>query len=685
MASRGQKRAEVLEELPADKRACSSLDFRPSSSVLPADSLPTSAHETQDADMDTSSSTSGSAKSEGDGEKESPYGSCDSDNSLHDYYRHQSGNDQSNFKKVLSSLSEEVEESGQMTLLMELCELLSFCSDGTLSSHMADSFSPILVRLARHESNPDIMLLAIRAITYLCDQNPRSSSFLVRHDAVPALCQRLIAIEYLDVAEQCLQALEKISHEQPLACLQSGAIMAALSYIDFFSTSVQRVALSTVVNTCMKLSSDYSSLFMDAVPILCNLLQYEDRQLVESVATCFIRIGGQVYTSPNMLDEICKHGLVQHTLHLIGLNSRTTLSQPTYIGLIGLLVKLASSSAVAFRTLYELDVSKTCKETLSAYALSHGMHSTSLVDGRHSQMIEVLKLLNELLPTITTEQDDRQKSDKEAFLLGHPDVLQRFGIDLLPILIQVVNSGMNLFVCYGCLSVINKLVHCSSSEALHSLLDTVNFPSFLAGAFMRKDQHVILLALQIVDSVMFKLPHVYLNSFIKEGVLFAISVLLSPDKDLKLSPVFDGIRLGTDVKQKSASRDVRICPCFTFADGQRSNSSETGICKLRIITAQDLAKRIWTTYFETESVNPEKGVTDILQKLKKLSNALTALVNKSLEHQSSQQEEEIYDILRQIMSELNEKDSISTTDLRCLKGYYCLVLTHLKKNLHFQC
>lgn len=38
---------------------------------------------------------------------------------------------------------------------------------------------------------------------------------------------------------QCLQALQKISCEQPLACLQSGAIMAVLSYIDFFATSVQ--------------------------------------------------------------------------------------------------------------------------------------------------------------------------------------------------------------------------------------------------------------------------------------------------------------------------------------------------------------------------------------------------------------------------------------------------------------
>lgn len=99
--------------------------------------------------------------------------------------------------------------------------------------------------------------------------------------------------------------------------------MAVLSYIDFFSTSVQvffnisisnivllgdtssvywvmefelrfsflllspfclsywmqRVALSTVVNICKKLSSESPSLFMEAVPILCNLLQYEDRQV----------------------------------------------------------------------------------------------------------------------------------------------------------------------------------------------------------------------------------------------------------------------------------------------------------------------------------------------------------------------------------------------------------------------
>lgn len=41
------------------------------------------------------------------------------------------------------------------------------------------------------------------------------------------------------VVKQSLQALKKISQEHPTACLRAGALMAVLSYLDFFSTGVQ--------------------------------------------------------------------------------------------------------------------------------------------------------------------------------------------------------------------------------------------------------------------------------------------------------------------------------------------------------------------------------------------------------------------------------------------------------------
>ena len=217
MGNRGQKRTEMIDELPADKRACSSLDFRPSSSnssVQTHMNSSNSTHETHDNDMETSSSASASSRSEGEPERDSAYGSCDSDDAeqrhinlrhYRDYQRQRSSGDHGKFKRILTSLSEETGPSGQVAALTELCEVLSFCTEDSLSGMVSDSLSPLLVNLAKHETNPEIMLLAIRAITYICDVYPRSSNFLIRHDAVPALCQRLMAIEYSDVAEQVMQ------------------------------------------------------------------------------------------------------------------------------------------------------------------------------------------------------------------------------------------------------------------------------------------------------------------------------------------------------------------------------------------------------------------------------------------------------------------------------------------------
>ena len=61
------------------------------------------------------------------------------------------------------------------------------------------------VQLLNAEHNPDVMLLAARAITFLADVLPSSCSSIVRHGAVPAFCARLLTIEYIDLAEQSLQ------------------------------------------------------------------------------------------------------------------------------------------------------------------------------------------------------------------------------------------------------------------------------------------------------------------------------------------------------------------------------------------------------------------------------------------------------------------------------------------------
>lgn len=105
-------------------------------------------------------------------------------------------------KKILSGLRADGEEGRQVEALTQLCEMLSIGTEESLGSFSVDSFVPVLVGLLNHESNPDIMLLAARALTHLCDVLPSSCSAVVHYGAVPCFCARLLTIEYMDLAEQ---------------------------------------------------------------------------------------------------------------------------------------------------------------------------------------------------------------------------------------------------------------------------------------------------------------------------------------------------------------------------------------------------------------------------------------------------------------------------------------------------
>jgi len=111
---------------------------------------------------------------------------------------HQSGR----LKKILSGLRADGEDGKQVEALTQLCELLSIGTEDSLSTFSVDSFVPVLVGLLNHESNPDIMLLAARAITHLVDVLPSSCAAVVHYGAVNCFCARLLTIEYMDLAEQ---------------------------------------------------------------------------------------------------------------------------------------------------------------------------------------------------------------------------------------------------------------------------------------------------------------------------------------------------------------------------------------------------------------------------------------------------------------------------------------------------
>lgn len=53
------------------------------------------------------------------------------------------------------------------------------------------------------------------------------------------------------------------------------------------------------------------------------------------------------------------------------------------------------------------------------------------------QVYESLRLLNVLLPTSARDQDSPELSNNESLLLNQPDLLQKLGQDILPVIVQV--------------------------------------------------------------------------------------------------------------------------------------------------------------------------------------------------------------------------------------------------------
>ncbi|XP_071716765.1 E3 ubiquitin-protein ligase UPL3-like isoform X2 [Rutidosis leptorrhynchoides] len=596
---------------------------------------------------------------------------------------HQSGR----LKKILSGLRADGEEGKQVEALTQLCDMLSIGTEDSLSTFSVDSFVPVLVGLLNHESNPDIMLLAARALTHLCDVLPSSCAAVVHYGAVSCFVARLLTIEYMDLAEQSLQALKKISQEHPTACLRAGALMAVLSYLDFFSTGVQRVALSTAANMCKKLPSDAADFVMEAVPLLTNLLQYHDSKVLEHASVCLTRIAEAFAGSSDQLDELCVHGLVKQAALLISTSSsgggQASLSTSTYTGLVRLLSTCASGSPLGSKTLLHLGISGILKDILSGSGLVATMSVSPALSRPPDQIFEIVNLANELLPplpngTITlptsnvfvkgsllkkapaaslVKQEEfsdgaPEVSAREKLLNDQPELLQQFGMDILPVLIQIYGSSVNAPVRHKCLSVIGKLMYFSTPDMIQSLLGVANISSFLAGVLAWKDPQVLVPSLQIAEMLMEKLPETFSKMFVREGVVHAIDTLAG----------------------SSSSSDSNTAEDFKNS-GPPANSVELPAVSSSLRAAVSMnAKAFKDKYFPSEHGSTEVGVTDDLLHLKNLCKKLGAVVDEQKMKSkgkskasgprftdfSPEKEENLLRVITEMLNELTKDDGVST-------------------------
>ncbi|ORY61300.1 HECT-domain-containing protein [Pseudomassariella vexata] len=474
----------------------------------------------------------------------------------------------SRLRELLNNLRMKEDPSMQMIALQELSEILLVSNEDNLAGHFSpDSFVKELVVLMQPneitgEENPDMMLIACRCLANLMEALPASAANVVYGGAVPVLCQKLLEIQFIDLAEQSLSTLEKISVDYPTSIVREGGLTACLSYLDFFATSTQRTAVTTAANCCRNIPEDSFPVIKDVMPILLNVLGSNDQRVVEQASLCVTRIIESFKYQSSKLEELVSVDLLKAILRLLVPGTTNLIRANIHTQFLRVLAITARASPRLSAELFKLNVVETLYQILTgvsppdetedvASKLDSVVIMQALIHRPRDQIIETLNVVCELLPglkwiDLSTPQiptgldvsepitpssvgGPRKKSSNEKrleFLDECKDQVRRFALILFPTLTDAFSSTVNLSVRQKVLTAQLKMLSNLDKDILVDALKSVPYASFLAAILSQQDHpSLVMSAIQTTELLLTRLDDIYRYQIYREGVISEIAKL----------------------------------------------------------------------------------------------------------------------------------------------------------------
>ncbi|KAL1955735.1 hypothetical protein VTO42DRAFT_8133 [Malbranchea cinnamomea] len=472
----------------------------------------------------------------------------------------------SKLRDILQSLRMKDDPSIQLIALQELSDLLLVSNEDTFAGHFAaDAFVKELVALMQPgetgDENPEIMLLACRCLANMMEAIRGSVGNVVYGGAVPVLCQKLLDIQFIDLAEQALSTLAKISVEYPASIVRAGGLTACLMYLDFFPTSTQRTAVTTAANCCRNLPLDTFPVVREVMPTLLNVLSSNDQKVVEQGCICVSRVVESFKYRPEKLEELIEPDMLRAVLRLLLPGTTNLIGPHIHTQFLRVLSITCRSSPRLSVELLKMNVVDTLYQILTDVSPPSDVESNPVkVDNVHimqalihrprEQVYETLNVICEILPGV--KQSDLIFADDDLYTALDSDVfaasrsskakelaqkrlellkdcqleMKRFAAILLPTLTEAYSSTVNLGVRQKVLIAQMKMLQDLDATIIEDALRPVPYASFLASILSQQDNlSLVALALQCARLLFDRLENIYQYQFHREGVIAEISRL----------------------------------------------------------------------------------------------------------------------------------------------------------------
>ncbi|KAI8332886.1 hypothetical protein BC941DRAFT_435669 [Chlamydoabsidia padenii] len=493
------------------------------------------------------------------------------------------------FRSILNTLKTKNDPTMQLVALQELAEILSVSNEETLAGYFScDNFVKELVRILKGTDNnfasedmppgmeldedmmlalamsggfggggnPETMLLACRCLSNLMDALPTSVTNVVYHGATKVLCEKLKSIEYIDLAEQALIALEKISSQLPRSVISEGGLSAALMYFDFFSTHSQRTALRTTANCLRSVDKETFSQVEEAIPTLMNTIAYPDRTVVELSCLCWLRITENYRPYQELIEKVVSVELLKAVMDLIPVPGNANAARPsTFTDLLRILRAIVKSSPSLCCELLKLNIVDVFYKVLTGSSvvpmdLTPGNADVGLDHKWRDSVYTILKVIIDTLPPLpkdgkfssrrfkdadryklrdgSTTGDDTKHDLRTTMLTNDKTLLQHINILLIPLLLEMHTSMVNIRVRQLVTHILVKLIYFTDQDALRQVLKNITLSGFLASILTQKEHPILVMdTLYVAEMLIEKLPDIYLFLFQHEGVIHEIKSISS--------------------------------------------------------------------------------------------------------------------------------------------------------------
>ena len=449
-----------------------------------------------------------------------------------------------------------------------------------------DDLAAVLASTAHDAGeSEEAQIYACRCIAHMLEALPESAHCIVRRGAVRLLVGKLQEIAFIDLAEQVLQTLEKLSATHAPAIIREGGMLAVLQYLDFFGIYVQRVAMSTVANCCRHLTQATAKRALEVVPIVGQVLGYSDTRLVESACRCVCLMTQKMAEDEQALEQLMSH-LLPAVCALLerGLgnetNSLPTLPNDLYTDVLDALGQAARISTSLVHSLVEHHLVSTLFVLLtgapdptvvvpqSALLQNFAMHSPVQIQAAVSLLRDVLPPLpqdgifdaraysekaymqkwrraeragckiGELDPSLDDAPVRRQSASalkrqraaetRAEAQRAWPHFFERYMAQLVPVFLCLYTASGSLQLRETILTAILRVLYYADAATLDGQLDKRAFASFLAGV-LASQEHVICVdaALQAVELLVSRMP--FLPLLLREGVVWHVEQLANDD------------------------------------------------------------------------------------------------------------------------------------------------------------